>query len=87
MRHDASIDSSRTFQPWRGCPSVLWVTLALLFAGCATVHPWEREAHARPIMQVNPQPGATALQQHVYDYREAATGGYSASGGSGCGCN
>lgn len=64
----------------------LLVALCLLSA-CATVRPWEREIQAKRCMQVEPDPGNAALDQHVYEYREGASGGYSASGGSGCGCN
>jgi hypothetical protein len=38
-------------------------------------------------MQINPDPLASALEQHVYEYREAGAGGYGGAGGSGCGCN
>ena len=33
-----------------------------------------------------PDPEATAIEQHVYEYREGSAGGYGALGG-GCGCN
>lgn len=55
--------------------------------GCATVQPWERELHAKRAMQVDPDPAMSALDQHVYEYREGASGGYGAQSGSGCGCN
>ena len=61
--------------------------LSILVSGCATVRPWQRELHAKRCMQINPDPTATALQQHVLEYREGASGGYEAIGGSGCGCN
>ncbi len=63
------------------------IALCVVLAGCATVKPWEREAHARRGMQVEPDPASAALDQHVYEYREGSSGGYNAHSGSGCGCN
>jgi len=65
-----------------------FLLLALLSAsaGCAEVKPWQRELLAQPKMQLDPDPNATLLEQHVYEYREGSTGGYGAGGG-GCGCN
>ena len=66
------------------------VAMALSFfafvGGCATVKPWQREALADPIMQPDRNPMQTALLDHVYFSREAASGGRSVGGG-GCGCN
>lgn len=59
----------------------------ILVVGCAAVHPWEREVHAKRCMQVAPDPTAVAMEQHVFEYREGASGGYETAGGSGCGCN
>lgn len=39
-----------------------------------------------PIMSFDMDPLATRLEQHIYQIREGAPGGYDASGGS-CGCN
>jgi len=67
-----------------------WWGLCLSWAalqGCAGTRPWEREDLARRGMQVEPDPQTAALDQHVYEYREGASGGYSAHSGSGCGCN
>jgi hypothetical protein len=65
------------------------MVLMVLFlgSGCAAVQPWERGIHAKRCMQINPDPLATSIEQHVFEYREAAAGGYEALGGSGCGCN
>ncbi len=57
-----------------------------LVTGCATVQPWERGTLAKKKMQMDADPQASALEQHVYDYREGASGGYGSVGG-GCGCN
>jgi hypothetical protein len=59
--------------------------------GCAgtnltRVQPWERATLADPLMRPDRDPLATALAEHVYFSREAASGGRGV-GGSGCGCN
>lgn len=54
--------------------------------GCTTVRAFERETLAQPRMQLDPDPEATLVEQHVYTYREGSTGGYG-GGGGGCGCN
>ena len=65
--------------------------VALLLCGCSTaspvrVRPWERAALADDIMNPDRDPLATAMAEHVYFSREAASGGRGV-GGSGCGCN
>jgi len=60
--------------------------LLAFMSGCATVQPWERGILAKKKMQMDPDPQASALEQHVYEYREGTTGGYGSVGG-GCGCN
>jgi hypothetical protein len=55
-------------------------------SGCAAVQPWERGRLAKPLMQLDPEPESTLLEQHVYQYREGSAGGYGGLGG-GCGCN
>jgi hypothetical protein len=63
------------------------VVAALVCAtGCAGVKPYDRGMLARPKMQLEPMPDGTALEEHVYEYREGASGGYG-GGGGGCGCN
>ncbi len=54
--------------------------------GCISVAPWERGMLAKKKMQMDPDPLATQLEQHVFEYREGAAGGLGAVGG-GCGCN
>jgi hypothetical protein len=68
-------------------------TGAALFSGCAStsaslvrVKPWERAALADYTMNPARDPLATAMAEHVFFSREAATGGRGV-GGSGCGCN
>ncbi len=63
---------------------------ALLGSGCTTsavrVHPWERGALADETMNPNRDALGTAMSEHVYFSRAAASGGQGV-GGSGCGCN
>jgi Domain of unknown function (DUF4266) len=63
---------------------------SLLGGGCATtatrVRPWERAALADETMNPDRDPLGTAMSDHVYFSREAASGGRGV-GGSGCGCN
>jgi hypothetical protein len=54
--------------------------------GCAAVAPWERGLLAKKKMTMDPDGQAVQLEQHVYEYREGASGGYGSVGG-GCGCN
>ena len=54
--------------------------------GCAAVAPSQRGLLAKRKMQMDPDPEAVLLEQHVYEYREGSAGGYGSVGG-GCGCN
>ncbi len=59
---------------------------ALLFSsGCATVHPWQREGLADPIMIIDENPIDAGIKQHYLDYREGSVGGTGEQTG-GCGC-
>jgi hypothetical protein len=60
-------------------------------SGCATaqavrVKPWERGELADSSMDPNRDPLGSAMLDHVYFSREAASGGRGV-GGAGCGCN
>lgn len=57
-------------------------------AGCSTigVKPWQRDLLARPAMQLDAYPLDSAIDDHVYFSKEAASGGRG-FGGGGCGCN
>ncbi|WP_446811661.1 DUF4266 domain-containing protein [Methylomonas sp. 2BW1-5-20] len=55
-------------------------------AGCADVQPWERGNLAKPQMAIDADPLQSAIRQHNYSSREAASAAGSAQGG-GCGCN
>lgn len=54
--------------------------------GCTAVQPWERATLADYTMRPDRDPLATAMGEHVFFSREAASGGRGV-GGSGCGCN
>ena len=60
--------------------------LASSLFGCAAVAPWERAALSKKKMTMDPDGLAVSMEQHVFEYREGATGGYGSLGG-GCGCN
>jgi hypothetical protein len=71
---------------------IIFITLASLFQyGCSTpsavrVRPWERATLADEAMNPGRDALGTAMTDHVYFAREAASGGRGV-GGSGCGCN
>lgn len=58
----------------------------VVVSGCATIAPYEREALARPEMQMESGTGLTELLDHAVAVREASSGGFGGAGG-GCGCN
>lgn len=60
--------------------------LSIFFAGCSEVKPWEKGDLARPHMLTNPNPANSQFNQHMYQSKEGAFGGYGISSG-GCGCN
>jgi len=65
---------------------LLLLSIVVVLSGCPAVKPWQRGKLAQPMMQLDPEPEATLLEQHVYQYREGSAGGYGGLGG-GCGCN
>ena len=60
----------------------------LLTSACANlgVEPWDRDLLATPAMQLDADPIAASLDDHIYFSKEASSGGRS-FGGGGCGCN
>lgn len=66
--------------------TICFLAVAQGLFGCAAVAPWERGLLAKKKMTMDPDPQSTALEQHVFEYREGASGGYGSVGG-GCGCN
>ncbi|MCF6250515.1 MAG: DUF4266 domain-containing protein [Methylococcaceae bacterium] len=62
------------------------LVLFLFFVTACSVAPWERGNLAKKNMQISPNPVRSYLRSHVFDSKEASSGGYGAVGG-GCGCN
>ena len=58
---------------------LLALALASFATGCANVKPWQRGTLADEAMRPERNAASTALNEHVWFSREAATGG--------CGCN
>jgi len=67
---------------------LLVAAVAAACGGCAAVgvKPWEHDLLAEPVMQLDPYPIETAMDDHIYFSKEASSGGRSFAGG-GCGCN
>jgi len=67
-----------------------WLALlcSMLLGGCALGAPqaWEKGNLARPEMTMNGDGLDQRFTQHIYNSKEAASGG-SGVGGGGCGCN
>lgn len=59
---------------------------AALLGGCVRAQPYQRERLAKPIMALEPDAEEAVLEQHFFQSREGAAGGYGTAGG-GCGCN
>ena len=70
------------------CRAVAWVLALASLAGCATapVRAWEKGTLARRDMALDPDPLVTRCMNHLYQSKEAASGGEGVGGG-GCGCN
>ena len=67
----------------------LTMALMLVMSGCGTtevVAPYQRGYLAEQGMQWEPNPRNEKLKGHVYNSKEASSGGSGATGG-GCGCN
>jgi len=64
------------------------ILISLLSTGCVfqQVKPWERDILAQDKMKLVPHPVESALDEHIYFSKEAASGGQGVGGG-GCGCN
>lgn len=64
------------------------IALLAPLAACSNlgVQPWERDLLAKPAMQLTTSPLESAIDDHIYFSKEAATGGRG-FGGGGCGCN
>jgi hypothetical protein len=68
--------------------TIMVLALIALMSGCSGLgaKPWQREALARPDMNPDSEPLRSALDDHLYFSKEAASGGRG-FGGGGCGCN
>lgn len=64
----------------------LALALAIALAGCLRVRPYQRELLADPAMQAPVWPGIERISDHTQEVTEG-TGGATANGGGGCGCN
>jgi len=62
------------------------MVLCITMSACAPVQPWERGRLAQPHMALQDDALLSAMDQHVYTSKEAASGGVGPAGG-GCGCN
>ncbi len=64
--------------------AALGASLAVMAAGCRTVHVYERGYLAHPTMTTDSPQGRA--EEHMRSVHEGAAGGSGVSGG-GCGCN
>ena len=69
-------------------PTIALLCLAALgvLTSCQNVKPWQRGTLADVTMRPDRDPLGTAMDEHVFFSREAASGGRGVGGG-GCGCN
>lgn len=77
-----------TLSALRRLRTLALMTLLAPLAACSNlgVQPWERDLLAKPAMQLSASPLESAIDDHIYFSKEAATGGRG-FGGGGCGCN
>jgi hypothetical protein len=65
---------------------LILVLSLIIFSGCTTVQPWERERLSDPNMIFDENPIQKGIHEHYIDIREGSEGGDgSQSGGCGCG--
>jgi hypothetical protein len=62
------------------------LAILIILSACAPVQPWERGRLAQPQMAMDGDALQSAMDEHVYSSKEAASGGAGPAGG-GCGCN
>ena len=67
-------------------PLLAVMALLAFCAGCQNVKPWQRGSLADITMRPDRDPIGTAMNEHIFFSREAASGGEGVGGG-GCGCN
>jgi len=73
-------------RPSRRALALIGMLSSALLAGCATVHPWDRDLLAEKGMKFIPCPMLHSIDEHIYFSKEASMGGQDVGGG-GCGCN
>lgn len=61
------------------------MSAVLLGTACVDVKPWRKNAFSKSHMAFDPDPLEAKFDRHVYESKEAASGGYGAAVG-GCGC-
>ena len=73
---------------WRSFAAIAAIIIICVLSGCASigVKVWERDILAKPEMQFDRSPVKSAIDDHIYFSKEAASGGRG-FGGGGCGCN
>jgi len=65
---------------------LIFLLFILLFVGCTTVQPWERESLSSPLMIFDKNPVEKGIKIHHIEFREGSSGATgSQSGGCGCG--
>ncbi|MGA2667775.1 MAG: DUF4266 domain-containing protein [Ignavibacteria bacterium] len=65
---------------------ILLALFSIVFSGCTTVQPWERERLSDPNMIFDENPIQKGIYEHYINIREGSEGGDgSQSGGCGCG--
>jgi len=65
---------------------VIMLLFGLMFNGCATVKPYQREHLADRIMDFEAASEERAMERHFLETREGSIGGHGGAGG-GCACN
>lgn len=65
---------------------ILLIGSLMLLSACSTVQPWQKDLLAKPSMALVADENESALDEHIYFSKEAASGGQGVGGG-GCGCN
>jgi hypothetical protein len=66
--------------------SLSFLLVVMTLTACAEVQPWERGRLAKPHMALEGDALMSAMDEHTYVSKEAASGGVGPAGG-GCGCN
>ena len=69
----------------RHAKAALLFCLLLSFSACVEVKPWQKGNFTKAHMSFEPDPLESQFMQHVYESKEAASGGYGVAS-AGCGC-